>query len=296
MSSPQTDARGQTLKAALWMLGSAAAFSVMAIAGRELAGRHDTFEIMFWRSVIGFALVCTIATALRRMHEVQFDRLPQHIIRNLFHFTGQNLWFYAITLIPLAQVFALEFTSPIWVILLSPLVLGERLTFPRIIATIMGFVGILIVTRPDMATLNSGTLAAAASAIFFAATVLMTKALTRGESIISILFWLTLMQMILGAICAGFDGQMRLPDAASLPWLALIGLGGITAHLCLTTALSLAPASQVVPVDFLRLPVIAVVGAMVYSEAIDPWVILGGAVIFAGNWINLAHAAQPRHR
>jgi drug/metabolite transporter (DMT)-like permease len=279
-------------RAALWMLGSAAAFSLMAIAGRELAGRHDTFEIMFWRSVIGLALVVTIATALHRLHEVRLDRVPQHIIRNLFHFTGQNLWFYAITLIPLAQVFALEFTSPIWVILLSPLVLGERLTLPRIIATLMGFLGILIVTRPDMATLNAGTLAAAASAIFFAATVLMTKALTRGESIVSILFWLTLMQMILGLICALWDGEMRLPDAGTLPWLALIGLGGITAHLCLTTALSLAPASQVVPVDFLRLPVIAVIGALAYNEAIDPWVILGGAVIFAGNWINLKYSSR----
>ncbi|MCU0802378.1 MAG: EamA family transporter, partial [Rhodobacteraceae bacterium] len=170
------------------------------------------------------------------------------------------------------------------------------LTLPRVIATLLGFAGILIVTRPDMAHLNAGTIAAAASAIFFAASVLLTKALTRGESIVSILFWLTLMQMILGAICAGYDGQMRLPDAATLPWLALIGLGGITAHLCLTTALSLAPASAVVPVDFLRLPVIAVVGALAYNEAIDPWVILGGAVIFAGNWVNLAYTPKPSRR
>ena len=282
-----------TARAALWMLGSAFAFSTMAIAGRELAGRHDTFEIMLWRSVIGLTIVCITAAALKRLHEIRRDRLPQHIIRNLFHFTGQNLWFHAITLIPLAQVFALEFTSPIWVILLSPFLLGERLTPARIIATIMGFAGILIVTRPDLGDLNTGTIAAAASAVFFAATVLMTKALTRGESIVSILFWLTLMQLILGLICAAWDGQMRLPDAATLPWLALIGLGGITAHLCLTTALSLAPASSVVPVDFLRLPVIAVVGALAYSEAIDPWVILGGAVIFAGNWINLRATPRP---
>jgi drug/metabolite transporter (DMT)-like permease len=278
------------------MLGSALAFTAMAIAGRELAGRHDTFEIMAARSAIGLIIVVTVAAALRRLHEVRHDRMPQHIIRNLFHFTGQNLWFHAITLIPLAQVFALEFTSPIWVILLSPFLLGERLTLPRIIATALGFVGILIVTRPDFAHLNGGTIAAAASAIFFAATVLMTKALTRDESIVSILFWLTLIQLVLGAICAGYDGQVRLPDAATLPWLALIGLGGITAHLCLTTALSLAPASFVVPVDFLRLPLIAVIGALAYSEAIDPWVILGGAIIFAGNWINLAYSAQARRR
>jgi drug/metabolite transporter (DMT)-like permease len=276
------------------MLGSALSFSAMAIAGRELAGRHDTFEIMAARSLIGLSLVVLVAGVLGRLGEIRRDRLGQHGLRNLLHFTGQNLWFYAITLIPLAQVFALEFTSPIWVILLSPLVLGERLTLPRIIAAAMGFAGILIVTRPDFAALNGGTIAAAASAIFFAATILMTKALTRGESIVSILFWLTLMQLVLGLICSFWDGQVRWPDAQTLPWLALIGLGGVAAHLCLTTALSLAPASVVVPVDFLRLPLIAVVAALAYGEQIDPWVIVGGAVIFIGNWINLAFAPAPK--
>jgi drug/metabolite transporter (DMT)-like permease len=278
------------------MLGSALAFTAMAIAGRELAGRHDTFEIMAARSAIGLIIVLTVAAALRRLHEVRHDRMPQHIIRNLFHFTGQNLWFHAITLIPLAQVFALEFTSPIWVILLSPFVLGERLTLPRIIAAAMGFAGILIVTRPDFAHLNVGTLAAASSAIFFAATVLMTKALTRGESIVSILFWLTLMQLMLGLAFALWDGHIRWPDAQTMPWLAMIGVGGVAAHLCLTTALSLAPASAVVPVDFLRLPLIALIAAFAYNEAIDPWVIVGGAIIFAGNWINLAFVPQSRNR
>ena len=291
-----TDAPQRPLAAALWMLGSALAFTAMAIAGRELAGRHDTFEIMATRSAIGLVLVCSIAAALGRLQEIRTDRLPQHIIRNLFHFTGQNLWFYAITLIPLAQVFALEFTSPIWVILLSPLVLGERLTWPRIIAAALGFAGILIVTRPDFTHLNAGTVTAAASAIFFAATVLMTKALTRGESIVSILFWLTLMQLVLGLICTFWDGQVHWPDAQTLPWLALIGLGGVTAHLSLTSALSLAPASMVVPVDFLRLPLIAIIAALAYGEAIDPWVIIGGAVIFVGNWVNLAFARKAAHR
>ncbi|MGL4321296.1 MAG: DMT family transporter [Paracoccaceae bacterium] len=291
-----TDTPHRPVTAALWMLGSALSFTLMAIAGRELAGRHDTFEIMAARSAIGLSLVCMVAGALGRLGDIRTDRLPQHVVRNLFHFTGQNLWFYAITLIPLAQVFALEFTSPIWVILLSPLFLGERLTAPRVIAAAIGFAGILIVTRPDFTHLNAGTVTAAASAIFFAATVLMTKALTRGESIVSILFWLTLMQLMLGLICTFWDGQVRWPDAQTLPWLALIGLGGVAAHLCLTTALSLAPASFVVPVDFLRLPVIAIIGAIAYQEAIDPWVILGGAIIFAGNWINLAFAARPRPR
>jgi drug/metabolite transporter (DMT)-like permease len=116
----------------------------------------------------------------------------------------------------------------------------------------------------------------------------MTKSLSRSEDIVSILFWLTAMQLVFGLVCAGIDGQVRWPTAQSLPWLALIGLCGVSAHLCLTSALSLAPASFVMPIDFIRLPLIAAVGALAYGEAIDPWVIAGGAIIFAGNWINLA--------
>lgn len=275
------------LAAALWMSGAIFSFTAMAIAGRAVADAHDTFEIMMWRSVVGFVLVLAVAGSLGRLREVRRDRMAQHLVRNLFHFSGQNLWFWSLTMIPLAQVFALEFTSPIWVILLSPLVLGERLTRPRLIAAGLGFVGILIVARPDFAALDAGVLAAAGSAVCFAATTLMTKRLTRGESIVSILFWLTLMQGCFGAVMAGHDGVVTLPTAATLPWLALIGFCGLLAHTCLTTALSLAPASYVVPVDFIRLPVIAVVGVMLYSEPLDPLVLLGALVIFAGNWINI---------
>lgn len=280
-------------RAALWMMGAMLSFSAMGIAGRELAGRHDTFEIMLFRSGIGLVLVVGVALALGRLGEVSRQRLGGHLLRNTFHFAGQNLWFLALATVPLAQVFALEFTSPLWVILLAPLVLGERLTAPRVIAVALGFAGILIVTRPDPATIDTGTLAAAAAAMCFAATTLMTKALTRGESIVGILFWLTAMQLVMALACAGWDGQITLPDATTLPWLCLVGLCGVTAHLCLTTALSLAPATYVVPIDFVRLPLIAVVGAVVYAEAVDPFVILGGAVIFAGVMVNLWGARRP---
>ena len=282
------------LAAALWMTGSIASFSAMAVAGREVSGTHDTFEIMAVRSLIGFVLVIVLGAALGRLHEVRTDRMGQHVIRNLFHFTGQNLWFLAITLIPLAQVFALEFTSPIWVILLSPLVLGERLTRMRLLAAAMGFAGVLIVARPDFGSLEPGVIAAAGSAVFFAATLLMTKALTRGESIISILFWLTSMQFVLGVVTTIWDGQVTWPTLQTMPWLALIGAAGILAHLCLTTALSLAPASFVVPIDFARLPVIAVVGMVLYGERIELIVLLGALVIFAGNWINIRSENRAR--
>lgn len=274
-------------RAALWMMGSVVSFSLIAIAGRNVAHTHDSFEVLMYRSAVGFVLVVLAGLATGRLREVTTARLPGHALRNIVHFTGQNLWFIALTMIPLAQVFALEFTSPIWVILLSPLFLGERLTAQRLGAAGLGFIGILIVTRPGMGTLNLGILAAAGAAVCFAAVSIMTKRLTRGISVLGILFWLTLMQFFFGLIGAGFDGHIGLPTAQTLPWLALIGLCGVVAHLSLTSALSLAPAGFVVPIDFLRLPFIAVIGALFFAEPFDPFVLAGGAVIFAGILLNI---------
>lgn len=272
------------LKAALWMSGAITSFTGMAIAARAINGVHDSFEIMAARSVIGLGIVLVAGALTGQLHRISTARLSGHALRNVVHFTAQNLWFWALTLIPLAQVFALEFTAPVWVILLSPLVLGEKLTLPKLMAAILGFVGILIVARPDLSNLNPGVLAAAGAALGFATTSILTKRLTRGEAIIGILFWLTVFQGIFGLVMAGYDGQVNWPTAQTLPWLVLIGFCGVLAHFSLTSALSLAPASFVMPIDFLRLPLIAVIAALVYAEPLDPYVLGGGAVIFTGLW------------
>lgn len=274
-------------KAALWMSGSIASFSSMAVAGREISASLDTFEIMLYRSVVGVIIVILLAVLTGTWRDIRADQIGTHVVRNLAHFTGQNLWFYAVTVIPLAQVFALEFTSPIWVIVLSPLVLGERLTAVRGLAAVMGFIGILIVAQPDMSGLNAGIVTAASSAIFFAVTMMLTKRLTRTEGITSILFWLTAMQLVMGLVMAGYDGDIAWPDAITLPLVIMIGLAGLLAHFCLTNALSIAPATVVVPIDFIRLPTIAVVGMLAYGEVVDLWVFIGAVIIFAGNYINI---------
>lgn len=284
----------QPLKAALWMSGAIFSFSAMAVAAREINGAHDSFEIMAARSLIGLVLVLVIGGLTGQLGRIRAERLSGHAARNIVHFTAQNLWFWALTLIPLAQVFALEFTAPIWVILLSPLVLGETLTRAKLIAAALGFVGILIVARPDLSNLNPGVLAAAGAALGFAATSILTKRLTRGEAIIGILFWLTVFQGIFGLVMAGYDGQVTWPTAQTLPWLALIGCCGVLAHFSLTSALSLAPASFVMPIDFLRLPLIAVIAALAYGEALDPYVLGGGAVIFAGIWVSVRAELRAR--
>jgi len=274
-------------KAALWMTGAIASFSSMAVAGRELSVTHDTFEIMFYRSLVGICVVALVLTLSRKWQQVSTYRLGLHGIRNVLHFTGQNLWFYAVSVIPLAPVFALEFTQPIWVILFSPLLLRERLTTVRTLSALIGFAGVLIVTRPGAAPLNAGLLAAAVSAVFFALTTISTKSLTRIASIVCIMFWLTVMQAILVFIAEGIDGQITLPTAATIPFLLLVGLAGLLAHYCITNALAIAPATVVVPFDFARLPTIAVIGMILYHEPLDHWTLLGAAVIFLGIFLNV---------
>ncbi|NIZ15335.1 DMT family transporter [Phaeobacter sp. HF9A] len=286
------DSPQQIARAATWMIGAILSFSAMAIAGREAGLTLDTFEIMSYRSLIGLVLISGLITLQGKWRTVSAERLLQHGMRNAAHFTGQNLWFYAVTAIPLAQVFALEFTSPIWVILLAPIFLGEALTRMRLLAVCLGFIGILIVARPSPETFNLGLACAAGAALFFAMTGIATKRLTRHESIYSILFWLTAMQLVFGLLLAGWDLDFALPNAQSLPYLLIIGCAGLGAHYCMTSALSLAPAAVVMPIDFVRLPFIALLGWLIYGESVEIWLFVGAALIVTGNFLNIVSSRQ----
>ncbi|NNE78643.1 MAG: DMT family transporter [Silicimonas sp.] len=283
------------LLAALWMVGGIFAFSSMAIAGRAISHELDSFEMMMYRSFIGLFIVLVIGFATGKIREVRTDRLPLHLLRNLGHFTGQNLWFTALPLISLAQVFALEFTSPIWVVIFALIFAGEKLTRPRVMAVVLGFVGVLFVVQPGVGGDPLGLTLAAASAIGFACSIVTTKLLTRTETILGVLFWLTVMQAVMGLIATGWDGDITWPSAAAWPWVVTIGCAGLIAHTCLTNALAVAPAIVVTPMDFVRLPAIAVVGALFYAEPLNVWVLFGAGLIFFGNYSNLlAEARKPK--
>ncbi|WP_328795170.1 DMT family transporter [Jannaschia marina] len=277
----------ETMRAAVWMIGSVLSFTSMAVAGRVVSTDLDTFEIMLFRSCVGVVVVLTLAFGTGRWREITTRNLPLQVVRNITHFTGQNLWFLAITLAPLAQVFAVEFTSPLWVLLLAPLILGERVRPVQLAVAAIGFAGVLLVAQPFSGNVSIGLLWGGLAAVFFALTNLLTRRLTRDETVTGILFWLTTLQLLFGLACAGYDGDIALPTAATLPWVVIIGLAGLCAHWCLTNALSLAPASTVMPIDFARLPLIAVIGALFFAEALDPLVLLGGAIVFGAAWANL---------
>jgi drug/metabolite transporter (DMT)-like permease len=288
---PAATAADRPLLAAAWMGLALLCFSAMAVAGREAAAELDTFEIMTYRSLIGVVIVVGALAARGRLAAIRLRSMRLHAARNVFHFTGQNLWFHAVAVIPLAQVFAYEFTSPIWVAVLAPFLLGERFTRRRLATALLGFAGILIVARPwtaaGAADFGPGQAAALAAAVCFAFNIVLTKRLSRTETTASILFFMVTLQSVFGLATAGWDGDVALPSAGLLPWVILVGVCGLGAHYCVTTALSLAPATVVSPMEFLRLPMIALIGMAFYAEPLEPFVFLGAAVVFAANLMNL---------
>jgi len=276
-----------TFKAALWMFGALMSFTAMAVAGREMASELDTFEIMMYRSIIGVVIVLAIGGFAKSLGTVSRQRFGLHLIRNICHFFGQNLWFFAIATIPFAQVFAFEFSTPIWVALMAPFFLGERLTKIRLITIALGFVGILVVAQPGTITLSSGVIAAALCAVGFAGTFIATKLLSRTESTTCIMFWLASIQLVLGIVFSFYDGDVTIPTIATVPFIVLVGCAGLLAHYCIIMALKYAPVMFIAPIDFLRLPIIVFIGASFYNEAINVWVIVGAIIVFGANILNI---------
>lgn len=279
------NALGSVTTAALWMSGALLSFMTMAVAGRELSSQLNTFQILFFRSLIGLSVVSLLLT--RRGWSQVRTRMPGlQIVRNLAHFGGQFGWFYGLAFIPLAEVFAIEFTGPIWAAFWAALLLGERLTRPRLITILLGMVGLLIILRPGLQGVHPAAFAVLASAVGYALAHALTRRLAQNDTPLCILFYMTLIQLPLGLIPSLTNWVT--PAVVLWPWLLLVGLSALSAHYCMTRALVLADVTVVIPMDFLRLPLIAVIGALFYQEAFDPLVLLGAGVMLLGNWINLS--------
>lgn len=273
------------------MVGALLSFMMMAIGGRELAGQLTTFQILFFRSLIGLLVISAVLWRTG-WHHVKTEKLGLHLLRNIAHYGGQYGWFYGLGFIPLAEVFAIEFTLPVWVAILAVVILGEKLTRPRVIAIVFGLIGLLIILRPGMQVVQSAALAVLAAAVGYALSHVLTKKITNTDTALSVVFYMTLIQLPFGLIPSLFTWQT--PQGEMWVWLVVVGVGALTAHYCMSQALKLADATVVVPMDFLRLPLIALVGVIFYSEALDWLVLVGGAVMLAGNWWNIW--AEQRRR
>ncbi|WP_430461548.1 DMT family transporter [Thalassolituus sp. LLYu03] len=259
-------------------------FILMAVAGRELAGQISTFQILFFRSAIGVVLI-GILIWMTGVSQLKTTRIKAHLGRNFAHFAGQYGWFYGLGVISLAEVIALEFTTPVWTAILAAIFLHERLTAARWMVLVFGIAGLFLILRPGAGVIHPAALAVLAGAAGYACSYIFTKSLSATETPLSILFYMTLLQLPLGFFPALAD--WKTPEGDQWLWVVVVGVSALTAHYCMTRAFRLADAGVVVPMDFLRLPLIAVVGYLFYNEALDLWVLLGAALMFSGNLINL---------
>ncbi|MEI7875694.1 MAG: DMT family transporter [Alphaproteobacteria bacterium] len=282
------DHQPSNTKAAFWMAGWLSAMLLMAIAGREATRELDVFQIMAMRSLIGLVMLYPLIHLGGGFAALKTSRPWQHLVRNVVHYSAQFAWFLALTLIPLAQVISIEFTMPIWTAILAVAFLGERMGLWKNLAIVLGVVGVVVIVRPGANEIVPGQLIALAAAVGFAISLTMVKSLTRTDSVVVILFWMLVIQSAIGFVPA--LAVWRWPSATVWGWIVVIAFLGTYSHYCLTRAMLHADATIVVPMDFLRVPLAALAGWLIYGERVDTFTVLGAALILSGNLLNLKAA------
>jgi drug/metabolite transporter (DMT)-like permease len=278
--------------AALWMAGWLSLTLIVAVAGREAARELNVFQLMGMRSILGFLMLYPLVRAKGGFAVMKTARLPQHVARNLIHYGAQLGWFFALTLIPIGQVVAIEFTMPIWTAILAAMFLGERITTWKIVAIVLGIIGVVVIVRPAAGEVNPGQLIALAAAVGFGVSVAMVKSLTRTEQTLTILFWMLAVQSVAGFFPALYVWTW--PSAHVWGWVLLIAFCGTFSHYCMARALLHADATVVIPMDFLRVPLTAAAGWLLYSERLDLFTVLGAMLILTGNLLNLKPNPSPK--
>lgn len=259
------------------MLGAMILFSTMGVFIKLSSSQLHPLEVVFFRNFLALFFL-TPWIFHQRATVFKSNRKKLYTLRAVFNVVGMAAGFTALTLIPLAEATALSFTAPLFATLGAVLILGEIVRQRRIIAIFFGFVGMLIILRPGIEAVSPGALLAIANAITIAITVLIVKKLTTTEKPITIVAYMALLQTPMALIPALFYWEW--PSLITWTWLFCLAGAGTIGHLMYTKAIQLAEVSQLQPIDFVRLPIIALFGYIVFAEQPSIWVWIGGAVIF----------------
>jgi Predicted membrane protein len=267
------------------MAGWLALMLIVAIAGRETTRELNVFQIMELRSLLGLCMLYPLVRLGGGFAAMKTARPLQHIGRNLIHYAAQLGWFFALTLIPLGEVVSIEFTMPIWTAILAASFLGERMTVAKVSAIVLGLIGVIVIVRPAAGAINPGQLIALGAAVGFGVSIAMMKSLTRTEKTLAIIFWMLVIQSAAGFLPALY--VWKWPSAYAWGWIVVIAFCGTFSHYCMARAMLYADATVVLPMDFLRVPLSAAAGWLIYSERLNAFTLLGAALILAGNLLNL---------
>lgn len=271
---------------------------MMAVSIRELSrGGLSIFEVLAVRSGVALLVLFALLAFRPELRPLtRTSRIRLHVMRNVVHYVAQYAWAVALTMLPLAMVFALEFTMPAWTALLAVWLLKEKMTPSRLGVVVFGLIGVLVILRPGIADFNPAAMLVLMAAFGYAVIMIATKKLTTTETTFSIIFWMAVVQFPLSLAGSDPSKFFTMNMSHILPSIA-VGVAGLTSHYCLSNAFRAGDATLVVPLDFMRIPLIAVVGWAFYGESLDVFVLLGALIIIAGVLWNLrsehARAQMP---
>ena len=264
-----------------WMLGFIINISIMAISIRELSLKYTSFEIQNFRNIFSIIIIILIFMVTKNTNLNTFQ-LKNNFIRNIFHFIGQSAWTWGLTVLPLAVVFSLEFTMPIWAVIIAIVLLKEKITLNKICFLIIGLMGTWIIFMPDTKYIGFYNIIVLCSAITYAIAHNFTKKLTTTDSILSILFFMSIIQLPFSLVGSLIIGNIQYNIMMEIPLIILLTVTSLLAHYSLSSALKYSDASIVLPIDYIRLPLIVFIGWYYYDEKISTNVVIGSILIIFG--------------
>lgn len=283
--------QSSNLRGFIWITLSTFAFMSMVMIVRHISDRYNTGELAFWRALIGLVLLTPIfirsGSALFRTQQFRF-----HLLRNVMHFVGVAGWFYAISRMNLSTGMALQFTVPLFTILLAIVFLREKVDRARWVATIIGFAGVIVILRPGIEPVTLAAIAALVSALGYGAANIATKVLVRNCSSDTIVFYMNVMHLPMALCAAWVLGGVSIPAIPDIPWLIGLAASATLAHWLLAKALGEADASLIIVVDFTKLPWITLGAFIFFGETPAIWAWIGGMVIFASTVYIVRRAAR----
>ncbi|MEM7076298.1 MAG: DMT family transporter [Pseudomonadota bacterium] len=259
-----------------WMVLTGVQFVGVTALVKTLGTRIPAPEAAFLRYVLGLVFLFPMLGALCR---ARFSRQTWMLFgaRGAAHAVAVGLWFYAMARIPIADVTAMNYLSPIYITIGAALFLGERLALRRILAVLAALAGALIILRPGFRALDTGHVAMLFTAVFFGASYLLAKQLTHRASPGLVVAMLSITVSIgLAPVALANWVPPTGPELAILVCVAALATGG---HYTMTLAFRAAPLTVTQPATFLQLVWAVIVGAIFFGEPADPFVILGGTVI-----------------
>ena len=282
--------RSQFVVSAFWAILAAVSFAVMMTSVRHMDGKFDAFEIVFFRALIGVFIVIPLVTK-SGLQALRTERMPMHIVRTLFALFAMATLYYSLADIPVAQAIALTFLIPLFTTVAAGTVLGERVGIHRWSATLVGFAGAMVIIRPGFAEVSGPVLLVVLSSALYAGAWSSVKILTRTDSAAVTVFWMNVLMVPLTALPLFWVWVT--PSAEDILPLLIMALSGWSAHFCQARAFESSDASAVMPFDFLRLPLGALFGYLLFAEFIDAWTWTGAVIIFlAGYYITRREALR----